>query len=435
MGTRRGGRQLPASVSDYTEFDPFAAELAFVLVTAIRTRYPGSSDFLRDHMADPEAPGCIAGDPDDPKAFDDAKRAMSKRIGKSAREIPRWDLIEFILTRCGFDDTGEQRPHLAGLWQASRRYPPPGYQGLVLAPDDAPPPYPGVDEAPNDKIRVEMLLSQLSHQQDNSQRLADEAVREFREAHETSLKFYERELIDLRAQLEHRRECERMLIRVVAFQERRDRTAAEPHLRDTAVRLRHELQELTAAFNREKADHNLTTNRLAFVAACLDAVSSGGDTDPVLWLRDADFPLGADLYGLLNQPAATRTRTEPEAVARFLTVYLRTYLISWFGDAADRDDTVGPYRDIVRNGVLPPADVLQNVLQPHSITLQVAHPLMAELAPEEPAVSEELELPENTSNVHTLDVLGGEHRAGVLAKPVNVVDLIQNLTRRPGDTA
>jgi hypothetical protein len=45
------------------------------------------------------------------------------------------------------------------------------------------------------------------------------------------------------------------------------------------------------------------------------------------------------------------------------------------------------------------------------------------------------ELPEHAADVHTLDVLGREHRTGVLDKPVNVVDLIQNLTRRPGDTA
>ncbi|MET8758410.1 hypothetical protein [Lentzea sp. NPDC004782] len=431
MGTRRGGRQLPTSVSDYTSLDPFAAELAFVLVTAIKTRYPGFSDFLRDHMAAPGAPAGIAGDPADRKAFEDAKRTMSRHIGQPAWEIPRWDFVEFVLTRCGVDDAQAPRPRLAGLWQASRRYPPPGYDGPVLAPAGAPPPFPGVDELPNDKIRVEMLLSKLAHVENNAQRHAEKAVREFREAHETSLKFYERELTDLRARLANRQECERALIRIIAVQEERSRSSAERELTDTVTRLRRELEDTTAALTREKADHNLTANRLAFVAACLDAVSSGGDTDPVLWLRDADFPLGADLYSLLNQPEAPRTRTEPEAVTRFLTVYLRTYLISWFGDAPDRDDTVGPYRDIVRNGVLPPVDVLENVLQPHTITLQVAHPLMAELAPAE---RQPKELTEGAADVHTLEVLGGEHRTGVIDKPVNVVDLVQKI-RRPGDTA
>lgn len=198
----------PAAPGDYEHLDPFAAELAFELVTVFRTTHQTSSDFLREHMAHPQAPGCIAGNPDDRRAFEGAKRAMSRRVGRTAREIPEWDLVEFVLARCGLDDDARVE-RLAGLW-------------------------------------------------------------------------------------------------------------------------------------------------------------------------------------------------------------------------------------IVRNGVLPPVDVLQNVLEPHSITLQVAHPLMAELTPEEGKGCEQQELPENRENradVHRLEVLGGEHRAGVLAKPVNVVDLIQNLTRRPGDTA
>ncbi|GGU14192.1 hypothetical protein [Lentzea flava] len=222
-----------------------------------------------------------------------------------------------------------------------------------------------------------------------------------------------------------------MLIRIVSEQDKQNRSGVEHELHDTVTRLRDELQEATTALAREKADHNLTTNQLAFAAACLDAVSAGGDTDPVLWLRDADFPLGAGLYSLLNQPVTTHGRTEQEGVTRFLTVYLRAYFISWFGDAADHDDTVGLYRAIVRDGVLPPVDVLHNVLEPHTIALQVAHPLLAELAPE----PQTPELPEHAADVHTLEVAGGEHRTGVLDKPVNVVDLIQNLTRRPGDTA
>ncbi|SMC84140.1 hypothetical protein SAMN05660733_02007 [Lentzea albidocapillata] len=427
-GTRRGGRHLPTSVGDYTCLDPFAAELAFELITVIRTGYPTSSDFLRAHMAAPDAPACIAGDPEDRSAFEAAKKAMSRRIGRTAREIAEWDLVTFVHARCGRDDT--THPYLAGLWQASQRYLPPGYCGPVRVPDDAPPPYADTSEAPDDGVRAAMLFRQLSEEQDNSRRRSEAAVREFREAHETSLMFYERELTELRVKYEHQRECERLLIRIIAWQRRCDRSAAE---HETVTALRRELDEVTAALHREKADHNLTANRLAFVAACLDAVSAGGDTDPVLWLRDADFPLGADLYCLLNQPEMPRTRTEPEAVARFLTVYLRTYLISWFGDAPDRDDTVGPYRDIVRNGVLPSAEVLENVLQPHTIALQVAHPLMRELAVEGPA--EAPQLPDGPADVHTLEVLGGEHRAGVLEKPINVVDLIQNLTRRPGDTA
>src|SRR5689334_4162083 len=129
MGTRRGGRELPTSVSDYTSLDRFAAELALALVRAIKQRYPWFSDVLRDHMAAPGAPARLAGDPADRKAFEDAKRTMSRHIGQPAWEIPRWDFVEFVLACCGADEA--QVPHLAGLWQASRRYPPPGYDGPV----------------------------------------------------------------------------------------------------------------------------------------------------------------------------------------------------------------------------------------------------------------------------------------------------------------
>lgn len=377
-GTRRGGRHLPAEAGDYTHLDDFGAELAFELLTLIKTRYGTFSDFLRDRMADPTAPHCIAGDPSDRKEFGDAKRAMSKQLGRAARTIVEWELAEFVLGPTDSDEHRALRTRLAGLWQASQRYPPPGYRGPVHLPDGAPPPYACIDEAPNDKVRVQMLVSQLSQERDNSQRVADEAIRELREAHELSWQFYEGENAELRRRLEHYRECERLAIRIIAWQEQqleRDRSAVERELRDEAIRLRRQVEELTVRLNRERAAHNLTTNRFAFIAACFDAVSAEGDTDPMRWLRDADFALGAGLYALLSHPTTTRARAE--TMDRFLTVFVRTYLLSWYGDAPD--DTVGPYRAIVRDGVLPPMDVLRNLLASHSITLQVARPLIQNL--------------------------------------------------------
>lgn len=103
----------------------------------------------------------------------------------------------------------------------------------------------------------------LLNERVTAQQRADEAMREFRQAHETSLKFYERELVDLRAKVEDRWECDKQLIRIIATLQKSNRSAVERELRDTVARLRRELQELAAALTREKADHNLTANRLA----------------------------------------------------------------------------------------------------------------------------------------------------------------------------
>lgn len=422
-GTRRGGRHLPAEVGDYAHLDAFAAELSLELIMLIKAAgHPSFSDFLRNHMADSGAPECIAGDPGDGKAFDDAKRSMSKRLGVSAREIAEWDLIEFVLART--DGEGHAfRPRLAGLWQASQRYPPPGYRGPVQIAYGAPPPYAHIDEAPNDKVRVQMLLNELSQERDNSRRLADETVRELRQAHAASRDFYEHENAELKTAVERYRESERLAIRIIWTLEQgtaEDRGTVERRLHEEAIRLRREVEDLTKRLNREKANHNLTANRFAFVAACLDTAG----TDPVRSLRDADFPLGADLYALLSPPATARARSE--GVRQFLTVYLRVYLLTWFGDTPDRDDTVGPYRAIVRDGTLPSAEVLNSLLAPHTITLQVARPLMLELESPRQSV---------TAPITGITPKQNDHAAalpGTLDRTVNVVDVIEQLVRRPG---
>ncbi|GGU14185.1 hypothetical protein [Lentzea flava] len=159
-GQLRRGRPLPAAASDYYHLDSYAAELAFQLVKLINARCLTSSNFLRKHMAGPGAPACIAGDPGDHRAFVDAKRSMSKCIGWTAREIPDWDLVFFILAMCG-SGADYHIPRLAGLWRASQRYGPPDYDGEVLLPDGAPAPYSDINEAPSDKVRVQVLLTRL----------------------------------------------------------------------------------------------------------------------------------------------------------------------------------------------------------------------------------------------------------------------------------
>lgn len=432
QGPRRGGRHLPAKIGDYVHLDHFAAVLSLELVTQLKTRYSSFSDFLRDRMADPDAPSCIVGDPAERLTFDNAKRAVSKRLGRTATEIAEWELVEFLVRHCGPQDTDEcraLRTRLAGFWLASQRYPPPGYRGPVDLPDGAPRPYADADEAPTDKIRVIMLRDQLSQERDNSQRRADEAVSELREAHEHSWAFYERENAELRSDLEHRKECERVAIKIIAtLDAQRDegRSDLERRLQGDAIHLRRQLEEVTERLNREQAAHNLTATRFAFVAACLDAVGP----DPLDWLRTADFPLAADLYALLNHPAAAPARAPAR---RFLTVLLRTYLLSWFGDAPDRDDTVGPYRDLVRNGVLPPADVLHNVLSSHTIVLQVLQPLLEELDAEGPSLTSVPELPTGSTAAQPLDVPDSEHQTGAVDTQIDLTDLIQRLVRRPPD--
>jgi hypothetical protein len=184
-------------------------------------------------------------------------------------------------------------------------------------------------------------------------------------------------------------------------------------------------------------------------------------------------------------PARRRTEGgQPEVAAqrRFLAVHLRTFLINKFGHVPNHDDDpTGLYRSIVRDGTLPPVSVLTQALAAQSVTLQFARPLLDALAADEkrtiharsaavaditpqpgpehrnsttaepdenePAADESGETDAggagdsaarevSTADVRTLDVLGGEHRAAVLDKPVNAVDLINNLTltRRPVST-
>lgn len=428
QGTRRGGRHLPAELGDYVHLGPFAAELALELVTLVTSRYPTFSDFLRDRMAEPGAPCCIAGDPAERLTFDNAKRAMSRRLGRTATEIAEWDLVEFVVCHCGPEDPDESRAlqtRLAGFWLASERYPPPGYRGPVDLPDGAPPPYAGADEAPDDRIRVIMLREELSQKNDNTQRLVDEAVSELREAHERSWTFYEREKAELLDELDHRRECEKVAIEIIVKLDEKlgeDRGELVRRLHEEALALRGQVEQLTAKFNQAEATRNLTANRFALVAACLDALGA----DPVQWLRTADFPLAADLYSLLNHPTAAPSRTPSH---RFLVVLLRTYLLSWFGDAPDHDDTVGLYREVVRNGVLPPLDVLQNVLGTHTITLQVVKPLLEGL---ESSVTETTvpELTTGTTAARPMDLPGSEHETDALN---SLASLIQRLVQRSAD--
>ncbi|WP_394619209.1 hypothetical protein JNUCC0626_08960 [Lentzea sp. JNUCC 0626] len=410
-GPSRGGRTLPTSVSEYTGLDPFAAALALELAGLITARYGSLTGFLLAHMGAVDAPQCIRGDHENTKAFDAAMKAASKRVGRPAKEPPAWDFITYVLAACGQDASAH--PRLAGLWLASQRYLPPGYEGPVETPEGAPLPYADSSEAPTDRIRADMLAREKAE--------LEESFRQFRETHETTVIFSQRELQEVRADNEHRRDCERLLIRIIATQERRDRTTVEHELRRTTEKLAAELEEVKAVLTRETADHAITSNQLALVVACLDAVTAGGDVDPVLWLRDADFAIGATVYNLLDQPVTGLSRTAPEE--RFLAVFLRTYLLSRYGDAPDRDDTMGPYRSIVYDGVVPPGEVLEGVLEQHVVAMQVVQPLMAELTTEGPA--NKPELPGDPADVHTLEVPGGEDRVDAPEKQDDVVDLIR----------
>ncbi|WP_382374729.1 hypothetical protein [Lentzea rhizosphaerae] len=150
--------------------------LSLELVTALKTRHSSFSDFLRSCMAEPDAPSCIAGDPAERLTFDNAKRAMSTRLGRLATEVAEWEFVEFLVRHCGPEDTDEcraLRTRLAGFWLASQRYPPPGYRGPINLPDGAPRPYTDADEAPSDKIRVIMLRDQLSQERVNRRRADD----------------------------------------------------------------------------------------------------------------------------------------------------------------------------------------------------------------------------------------------------------------------
>lgn len=455
--TARGGSgpRLPEKIDDYTRFDPYAATMSLDVLRRILGRYGSRSDFLRAHMRDPGAPACIQGDPDDRKSFYNAKRALSDRLGERARVIAEWELVEFVLTRCPSPDDHAARPRLAGLWRASQRYDPPGYRGPVHVPDGAPPPYTDIAEAPNDAVRVQMLVRQLSDERDKTA----EAERE----------------------LKRRFEGEKWLIRMVTDQQKQlelvstssaTSSATRELLADNA-RLRRELDEmrewythrerrirtdLMAKLQREQAAHHLTANRMAVMTAMFDAVRDDSDATPG-WLRHADFPLGMDLHALLKRPDSLPgpRSGEPEHVAqrRFLTVLVRTYLITMFGQVPDReDDPAGLYRAIVRDGVLPPVDVLRRALSAHTLMLQFALPLLDTLASTEnralspvSVITPKLDSDDDEStreestqapaDVHELEVRGGDHRPGVPDKPVNALDLVNALKRgrRPVHTA
>ncbi|WP_154697851.1 hypothetical protein [Lentzea guizhouensis] len=466
------GRRPPKKIDDYANLDRYAAALSLELVERVCSGYGSFSGFLRAHMNDSAAPICIKGDPDDDKAFADAKRALSQRLGRSAHLIAEWDLVEFVLARCPRADDGDPtglRSSLAGRWLASQRYDPPGYTGPLDVPEHAPAPYVDIAEAPNDAVRVQMLLKQVSRIQDNGSTVGG----------------------DTSGDLQWDREKE--LIRIISVQQKQLKqqvlSSATVDLLDENVRLRRELDdmriwythrerrirsELTAWLQRERANHSLTANRMAALAAMFDAVRTAGDTDPVQWMRKADLTLGVDLYALLNHPgqaAPTSDCTTPRNIdasvdvvrRRFLAVFLRSFLITAFGHFPDRDeDPTGLYRTIVRDGVLPSMEVLRNALSPHTVTLQFAGPLIEKLAaaerPPTPASVAEigsrlgtepatasapgaLQATENSAEVHTLDVLGGDHRISVLDRPVNALDLVNGLLPplrprgRPGDTA
>jgi len=453
--TARGGsgRRPPLKIDDFTRHDPFAAELSLELVGRILHTFGSISDFLRARMLDRSAPLCIQGDPDDEKSFADAKRAMSDRTGVSADVIAEWDLVEFVLVHClpADGNVGEVRPRLAGLWRASQRYDPPGYHGPVHVPADAPAPIADPAEAPNNAVRVRILEKRLSAAQDD--------------------------VADLRRQLARRNECEKAAIAIIAGQLKQLESLESPPAADSDLlaenatlrrqidemrewhsqRERHIRAELRTKLQAERAAHNLTANRMAAVVALFDAERAGGGADTARLLRRADFPLGMDLYSLLNLPGATErgdsactlTATPEHTVRRrYLTVYLRSYLITVFGVVPGHaDDPAGLYRAIVRDGVLPPMDVLRESLSAHTLTLQFVQPLMdalavvrspapvSEIAPK-PGTDHQPAL-QTPAEVHELGRLGGGHRAGLLDNPVTALDLVSASTRprRPGNSA
>ncbi|MGJ3587580.1 hypothetical protein ACR9EG_13375, partial [Lactococcus lactis] len=82
-----------------------------------------------------------------------------------------------------------------------------GYEGPVETPEGAPLPYADSSEAPTDRIRADMLAREKAE--------LEESFRQFRETHETTVIFSQRELQEVRADNEHRRDCERLLIRII----------------------------------------------------------------------------------------------------------------------------------------------------------------------------------------------------------------------------